>query len=140
MKKTNFSQINNKTFKPSEFMKARRPEQFSDSQVKSEPLIPKEQFDYHLATMTERCQEKDFENFCRLLAQKEICPNLTIQTGSTGGGDSKADTETYPVSDEISIKWYECINRKAANERWAFAISVQKHGRQKFKVMLKKLF
>lgn len=107
-------------------MKARRPEQFSDSSIISEPLIPKEQFDHFLATITQRCQEKDFENFCRLLAQKEICPNLVIQTGSTGGGDSKVDTETYPVADDISLKWYEGIGQKAANERWAFAISVQK--------------
>ena len=118
--------MKDRIFKPSDFMKARRPEQFSDSQLSSEPIIPREQFDHHLATITQRCQEKDFENFCRLIAQKEICPNLIVQTGSTGGGDSKVDTETYPVADEISLKWYEGIGRKADSERWAFAISAQK--------------
>lgn len=35
-----------------------------------------------------------------------ICPNLLPQTDPTGGGDSKVDSETYPVSSEISDKWY----------------------------------
>ncbi|PPK76177.1 hypothetical protein B0F87_104269 [Methylobacter tundripaludum] len=131
--------MKNKSFKPSDFMKARRPEQFSDSSIISEPIISKEQFDHFLATITQRCQEKDFENFCRLLAQKEICPNLVIQTGSTGGGDSKVDTETYPVADDISLKWYEGIGRKADNERWAFAISVQKTWKTKIQGDVKKI-
>lgn len=53
------------------------------------------------------------------------------QTGPTGGGDSKVDTETYPVSDSISLSWYSGIGRIAANERWAFAISAKKDWRPK---------
>ena len=50
--------------RPSEFMKMRRPEEFSDSEIVEEEIIPKEMFDYFLERLTERSQEKDFELFC----------------------------------------------------------------------------
>lgn len=89
--------------------------------------------DFYLNSLTSRSQEKDFENFCRMLAQVEICPNLLPQTGPTGGGDSKVDSETYPVSDSTSSSWYSGVGREAANERWAFAISAKKDWRSKVK-------
>jgi hypothetical protein len=88
-------------------------------------------FENHLETLTNRKQENDFEHFCRKLAEKEICPNLIPQTGPTGGGDSKVDTETYPVADAISLIWYEGIGREASQERWAFAFSAKKKWRPK---------
>src|SRR6185437_16463407 len=86
---------------PSQFMRARRPELFSDSRVHAETLLNKEVFDYQLGILTSRKHEIDFEHFCRRLAEQELCPNLTAQTGPTGGGDSKVDSETYPVSERI---------------------------------------
>ncbi len=118
-------------FRPSDFMRARRPYLFSDTQVIGEPLLDRSFLEYHLETLTNRSQEKDFEHFCRRLAEKEICPNLLPQTGPTGGGDSKVDSETYPVSDAVSIRWYEGIGREAASERWAFAISAKQQWRSK---------
>jgi len=112
-------------FRPSDFMKSRRPYLFSDTEVIGEPLLDRSFLEYHLESLTKRSQEKDFEHFCRRLAEKEICPNLLPQTGPTGGGDSKVDSETYPVSDAISLLWYEGIGREAASERWAFAISAK---------------
>ena len=53
------------------------------------------------------------------------------QTGPTGGGDSKVDSETYPISDAVSLRWYEGIGREAASERWAFAISAKQQWRSK---------
>ena len=50
-----------------------------------------------LEQVTERKEEVASEHFCRRLAEKEICPNLITQTGPTGGGDSKVDTETHPL-------------------------------------------
>jgi tetratricopeptide (TPR) repeat protein len=131
--KSAFNSEDTKKLKPSDFMRARRPEQFSDSKEISTTFAPKEQFDYFLETITQRSQEKDFEVFCRSLAQKEICPNLIVQTGPTGGGDSKVDSETYPVSDEISLKWFEGIGRQASSERWAFAMSAKKDWKTKVK-------
>ncbi|MEG4035246.1 hypothetical protein QUA03_15600 [Microcoleus sp. S36b_A4] len=118
-------------FCPSDFMRARRPYLFSDTQVVGEPLLDRSFLEYHLETLTNRSQEKDFEHFCRRLAEKELCPNLLPQTGPTGGGDSKVDSETYPVSDTVSLRWYEGIGREAASERWAFAISAKKEWRSK---------
>lgn len=118
-------------YSPTEFMRARRPELFSDSTVHKEPLLTPEVFEYHLDTLTNRKQETEFEYFCRRLAEKEICPNLIPQTGPTGGGDSKVDSETYPVADAISLRWYEGIGREASQERWAFAFSAKKEWRQK---------
>src|SRR4030066_4988 len=107
--------------RPSEFMRARHPELFSDSKVTAVPQLPREVFEYHLETLTRKKQEIEFEHFARRLAEKEICPNLIPQTGPTGGGDSKVDTETYPVADALSIRWYEGIGQEASQERWAFA-------------------
>jgi hypothetical protein len=117
-------------WRPSQFMRGRRPEQYSDSREISVPTLDKSLFEYHLETLTNRSDEKPFEHFCRQLAQKEICPNLIPQTGPTGGGDSKVDTETYPVAPEIAERWYEG-NPRAAGERWAFAISAKKDWKPK---------
>lgn len=118
-------------FRPSDFMRARRPYLFSDTQVVGEALLDRSFLEYHLETLTNRSQEKDFEHFCRRLAEKELCPNLLPQTGPTGGGDSKVDSETYPVSDAVSLRWYEGVGREAASERWAFAISAKQQWRSK---------
>lgn len=118
-------------FSPSKFMRARRPEIFSDSRMVGEIHLPREVFEYHLDTLTSRKQETEFEHFCRRLAEKELCPNLLPQTGPTGGGDSKVDAETYPVADVISLRWYEGAARSADRERWAFAFSAKKKWRPK---------
>ena len=119
------------SFRPSDFMRARRPYLFSDTQLVEESLLDRSFLEYFLEKLTSRSQEKDFEHFCRKLAEKELCPNLLPQTGPTGGGDSKVDTETYPVSDAVSLRWYEGIGREPAVERWAFAISAKKDWRPK---------
>jgi hypothetical protein len=115
---------------PSEFMKGHRPYLFSDTQVEDQPTIAREVFDHHLDTLTSRKQEIEFEYFARRLAERTICPNLRPQTGPTGGGDSKVDSETYPVSEEVSQRWY--LGEPAAGrERWAFAFSAKKRWKQK---------
>ena len=118
-------------FLPSEFMRGRRPELFSDSRMIGEPHLTREVFENHLNTLTNRKQENDFEYFCRRLAEKELCPNLLPQTGPTGGGDSKVDAETYPVADEIVLRWYQGSPREASQERWGFAFSAKKKWRPK---------
>jgi hypothetical protein len=110
---------------PKQFYKSAHPELFSDSTNTQQATLDKNVFEYHLSTLTSRSQEKDFENFCRALAEKEICPNLIVQTGPVGGGDSKVDTETYPVADALAQTWFMGIGREAACERWAFAISAK---------------
>ena len=117
---------NLKDYRPSEFMRKRRPGYYSDSTVISDPSFSRESFEYHLETLTSRKQEVEFEHFCRRLAQKELCPNLLPQTGPTGGGDSKVDSETYPVSESIATRWYEGIGTEASQHRWAFAFSAKK--------------
>lgn len=126
-------------FRPSEFMRARRPELFSDSKVISEPRLTREIFEYHLETLTSRKEETVFEHFARRLAEKEVCPNLLPQTGPTGGGDSKVDTETYPVAESISLRWYEGLEKGANSERWAFAFSAKKNWRSKVQSDVKKI-
>ncbi len=117
---------------PSEFMRARHPDLFSDTQVDDVPRIPKQVFEYHLETLTSRKGEYEFEHFCRKLAEKEICPNLRVQTGPTGGGDSKVDTETYPVAEEIAERWW-IGSPSAGAEQWAFAFSAKKVWKTKLK-------
>lgn len=117
---------------PKEFYKERYPEEFSDSVVIRISKLDKDFFGYYLETLTSNSKETEFEDFCRNIAQNEICPNLIPHTGPTGGGDSKVDSETYPVSDHISEKWYSGYP-SAGLERWAFAISAKKDWKPKVK-------
>src|SRR4030043_1973977 len=94
---------------PKQFLKSRRPEQFSDSSLVSAPSIDRPKLEYYLDTLSNRSQEVEFEHFARRLCEVEICPNLLPHTGPTGGGDSKVDSETYPVSDTTSLSWFTGI-------------------------------
>lgn len=114
-----------------EFYKKMHPEQFSDSLLVKKGNLDRDMFDYYLESLTSKNLEKTFEEFCRKLAESEVCPNLLPQTGPTGGGDSKVDSETYPVSKKISDRWY--FGNTAASERWAFAISAKKDWKSKVK-------
>ena len=110
---------------PSEFMRKFRPEYYSDTEERTSYSLSSSTLEYHLETITTRNQTHEFEVFCRKLCERTICPNLRPQTGPDGGGDSKADTETYPVADEITgLTYIGTANR--GQERWAFAFSAQK--------------
>ncbi len=131
---------NSEGFRPSDFMRARRPQLFSDSKVSRASNLSPAVLEYHLNTLTSRSQERDFEHFCRLLAQKKVCPNLLPQTGPVGGGDSKVDSENYPVSDEISIRWYEGLSTSGrVEQRWAFAFSAKEKWRSKAQADVQKI-
>lgn len=113
-----------KLVSPSEFMRQLRPGLYSDSTTRDQHQLKAEILSHHLDTITERNETHDFELFCRKLCERAICPNLRPATGPEGGGDSKADTETTPVADEIS-KLY-CGLANSGSERWAFAFSAKK--------------
>jgi hypothetical protein len=110
---------------PSAFMRQLRPELFSDSKEKSDYRLDPATFENHLETITSRNQTHDFEIFCRKLCERAVCPNLRPQTGPEGGGDSKVDSETLPVSDELAVLFYSG-EANASSERWAFAFSAKK--------------
>src|ERR1022692_1485292 len=103
---------------PREFLKSRRPERFSDSVFREVSPLDRSTLEYLLDTITSRSGELKFENFARKLIERTVCPNLLPHTGPTGGGDSKVDTETYPVADSLSLTWYSGMGREAASERW----------------------
>ena len=89
--------------RPSDLYREWHPDQFSDSEQHESTELDRSLLEFHLFSLTTRSQESDFEVFARRLCEKEICPNLLPSTGPTGGGDSKADTETYPVADALAI-------------------------------------
>jgi hypothetical protein len=132
--------MESKRYSPKEFLRARRPEKFSDSVTEQTPVLDRSILEYQLDSITSRKQEVNFENFAHRLAERTICPNLIPQTGPTGGGDSKVDTETYPVADSLSLIWYEGIGLEAASERWAFAFSAKKQWPAKVRGDVKKIF
>lgn len=117
---------------PSAFMRQLRPEIYSDTEGRADYQLDAPLLEYHLETLTQRNQSHDFEIFCRKLCEKAICPNLRPQTGPDGGGDSKADTETFPVADEISDLSY-LGEPNAGRERWAFAFSAKQTWQQKIR-------
>ena len=124
---------------PKDFLKARSPERFSDSVWEDASELDRPLLEYHLDTLTSRGQETEFERFARRLAQREICPNLLPQTGPTGGGDSKVDSETYPVADGLALTWIVGAATDAASDRWAFAFSAKKDWRPKVKSDIAKI-
>lgn len=110
---------------PSEMMRVRRPYLYSDSECTDAYRLSESELSHHLDTLTDRNQHKEFEVFCRKLSERELCPNLRPQTGPEGGGDGKVDTETYPVDERISERWY-VGDGKSGTERWGFAFSARK--------------
>ncbi len=115
---------------PSRFMRRLRPEYFSDSEGRTRYVLDAPTLRLHLDTITERNETHGFEIFCRKLCEQVICPNLRPATGPEGGGDSKADTETYPVAADIAKLTY--IGSPVAGEqRWAFAFSAMKDWKRK---------
>ena len=115
---------------PVTYMRKLHPDLYSDSNTVASIELSKGLLEYHLETLTNRNQEAEFAYFARRLAEKEICPNFRPQTGPTGGGDSKADSETIPVSSGISELWVGSDPR-AGHERWAFAFSAKKTWKSK---------
>jgi hypothetical protein len=71
-------------FDPLAYMKSRRPQLFSDSGEKDTAPVSKDQFEYHLETLTNRQEETPFERFGRHLIKKVIWPNLIPHTEPTG--------------------------------------------------------
>jgi len=114
-----------RSLSPSEFMRQLRPELYSDTSDRTAYLLDSTTLEYCLDTITARNQTHDFEIFCRKLCERTICPNLKPATGPEGGGDSKADTETIPVADEIATLTY-VGEPNSGKERWAFAFSAKK--------------
>lgn len=111
--------------KPSETMRAKRPYLYSDSENTDAYRLSESELSHHLETLTDRNQHKDFEIFARKLCEREICPNLRPQTGPEGGGDGKVDSESYPVDEKISERWFVGSARDG-KEKWAFAVSAKK--------------
>jgi len=106
-------------------MRAKRPYLYSDSSRKDAYRLSQSELSHHLDTLTDRNQHKDFENFARRLSEREICPNLRPQTGPEGGGDGKVDTETYPVDDKITERWF-FGDRSNSKAKCGFAFSAKK--------------
>ncbi|HWY79107.1 MAG TPA: hypothetical protein VNW29_01995 [Candidatus Sulfotelmatobacter sp.] len=119
-------------------MKNRKPDKFSDSKITKESKLNRTLLEYQLDSLTSRKQEYEFEEFVRKLCQFEICPDLRPQTGPTGGGDGKVDTETTPKSKEL-VNLYYLGKEKSINEEWAFAFSAKKGWVQKVKDDIKKI-
>jgi hypothetical protein len=124
---------------PSQFYRHRRPEYFSDSKIVAKVVLPREQLDYELSKISVNQKHDSFETLCRKLAEKLISPNLIPQVGPTGGGDGKTDSETYPVSNFISDRWFVTDNKWTENENWAFAVSAKTDWKPKVKSDVKKI-
>ncbi len=109
-------------------MRELRPEIYSDSKGSTDYELDATALDHHLETLTRRNQTHDFETFCcRKLCERAICPNLRAQTGPDGGGDSKADGESFAVSEELTDIFFEG-EANSGRERWGFAFRQRRNG------------
>lgn len=122
-----------------DFYKKIHPNLFSDSKIVKKGKLSEDYFSYFLESLTSQSKEKEFEDYCRKIIGVTICPNLLPQTGPTGGGDSKVDSETFPVSESLAESWLSGYGDLAHSERWAFAISAKKDWKPKFKSDVKKI-
>lgn len=125
--------------KPSDFLRARRPERFSDTPKVGRQVLSRDLLEYKLDTLTSRKQEGDFEEYARKLAERELCPNLLPQTGPTGGGDSKTDASTYPVAPSLAERWYRGSPNPPSKEYWAFAFSAKERWKPKLTEDIEKI-
>ena len=130
---------NNVNNRPSEFYRLRRPEYFSDSETIYTVELPREQLALELSQITTNQKQDEFETLCRRLSEKLITPNLIPQVGPTGGGDGKTDSETYPVSSDISDRWFVPENGWKKDEKWAFAFSAKKTWKSKVEQDVEKI-
>ncbi|MGF1837609.1 hypothetical protein [Vibrio atlanticus] len=128
-----------KIYSPKDFLKDRRPEEFSDSVEIEQGLLERPVLEYYLATLSQKSLELNFETFVKQLCQKIVCPNLLEQTGPVAGGDGKTDTQTFPVSEQIQVLWFEGYNDSSHEERWAFAVSTQKTWKAKCRKDVEKI-
>jgi hypothetical protein len=125
--------------RPSEFYRSEHPELFSDSAIDDAHQLGADELKYHLEQLTTERREREFEEFARAIAEKEICPNLLPQTGPVGGGDSKTDSSTYPVSDHLAERRYWASQGAPTGEDWAFAFSATKAWQEKVKTDVAKI-
>lgn len=130
---------NQQKLSPKDFLKARRPERFSDSVRKEVGRLDRSVLEFQLSTLNKRTLELAFEDFAKKLCEKVICPNLLEQTGPVAGGDGKVDTQTFPVSEQTKILWFVGVNENANKERWAFAVSTQKDWKAKCRSDVRKI-
>lgn len=93
----------------------------------------------HLETLTTRNQENEFAEFARKLCQLEITPNLRPQTGPVGGGDSKVDSETIPVSSQTQLAYYQGEDNQS-KDPFAFAFSAKKAWTGKARSDVRKIY
>lgn len=128
-----------KKFSPKEFLRKRRPERFSDSIVEEKGTLDRAFLEYYLSALNSRSQELQFETFTKAICEKVICSNLLEQTGPVAGGDGKTDTQTFPVSEQNRLMWYEGINDSSHKDRWAFAVSTRKDWKVKCKEDVRKI-
>lgn len=124
---------------PKQFLKSRRPRQFSDTVESQGKSIDVVQLEFYFSTLANRSQEKEFERFAKRLCELVICPNLQSNTGPSGGGDGKVDSQTYPVSSTTQLGWYVGVGDKALKEQWAFAFSIKKDWVAKVRSDVKKI-
>lgn len=124
---------------PSKFMRELRPEFYSDTSDRTAYQLDASALEYHLDSITSRNQTHDFEIFCRKLCERTICPNLKPATGPEGGGDSKADSETIPIADEIATLTY--MGTQMLHRSVGHSLSVlRESGRRKFAMTLQALW
>lgn len=124
---------------PSEFYRMIRPENFSDSETINSYMLTEELLAFELSKITQNQKENQFETLARKMAEKLVAPNLIPQVGPTGGGDGKTDSETYPVSNLISDRWFIPKNGWNKDEKWAVAISAKATWKSKLKSDIKSI-
>ena len=109
-------------------MRESRPENYCDTVGEVGYSLGKEVSEPHPGTITAQNQTHTLEILCRKLCERVVCRPLRPQTGPDGGDDSKADTETSPVAEEI-LKRTFVGEATYGIQSWAFAFSAMEDWR-----------
>lgn len=98
------------------FQKEEYPEMYSDSTPTTRAELSLETLGFILSTIAAGNKEHEFEECYREMVRLTVAPNLIPQTGPTGGGDSKVDSETYPVDETLAERLPFSVAETAGDE------------------------
>ena len=87
-------------------MRELRPEFYSDTSDRTAYQLDASALEYHLDSITSRNQTHDFRDILSQVVRTHDLPKLEACYRSGGRRDSKADSETIPIADEIATLTY----------------------------------
>ena len=128
--------------RPSEFMRARRPDLFSDTQVIEQPQLDRTTFEYHLATLTDRKQGDRLRTLRTETRRKgDLSQPDSADRSNRRVGTARPTPKPIRLPRKLRSSGTKDTRRasRASRERWAFAFSAKKDWKAKVRSDIKNI-